>query len=233
MKHALRILSLLSAFLLILNAYAQDKKFEGTIVYSITIEGMENLPPEAAGMMKNMEMTYSIKNEHFRMDTKTMMSNTIVISDSKKQTAFTLMDMMGSKFMIRVKPEDIKKEADAPAPKITLLNETKVIAGYTCKKASITMNLDPGADKGTGEITTIVYYTDKIANISAYGTKFKGLTGFPLEYSIDASGMKMKMTATSIIREKIEESKFTMPPGYKETTAEEIQGELMKNMTGQ
>src|ERR1035441_7048875 len=99
MKHALRILSLLSAFLLILNAYAQDKKFEGTIIYSITLEGMENLPPEAAGMMKNMEMTYSIKDEHFRMETKTMMSNTIIISDSKKQTAFTLMDMMGSKFM--------------------------------------------------------------------------------------------------------------------------------------
>jgi hypothetical protein len=162
MKQIPRKVTLLVSFLILMNSYAQNTKFEGTIVYSITLEGMENLPPEAAGMMKNMEMIYSLKNEHFRMDTKTMMSNTIVISDSKKQTAFTLMDMLGSKYMIKVKPEDIKKEEDAPAPKITLLDETKEIAGYTCKKASIILNPGTGTNAGTGsgigtgEITTIV-----------------------------------------------------------------------------
>ncbi len=234
MKKILRKVTLLASLATLVNSYAQDNKFEGTIVYSITLEGMENMPPEAAGMMKNMELVYSLKNEHFRMDTKTMMSNTIVISDSKKQTAFTLMDMMGSKFMIKVKPEDIKKETDAPAPKIVLLDETKEIAGYTCKKASITMNMGTGTGTGlgTGEITTIVYYTDKIANSKAYGTRFRSLPGFPLEYSIDMNGMKMKMTTTSVTKEKIEDSKFDLPSGYKETTTEELQGELMKTMNG-
>jgi len=228
MKPFFKTLAILLSLAFTVSAFTKDEKFEGTITYSMTVEDLGGVPPEAANMLKDMQMIYHIKAEHFRMDSKTMMSNTSVISDSKNQTAFTLMDMMGKKYLIKIKPEEIKKDADAVTPKIKLLDGTKEIAGYICKKAEITMNMP----QSQGEVTTVVYYTDQIPNVNTYGAKFKGLDGFPLEYTVDTYGMKMKITATAVSKEKVEDAVFNVPDGYKETTLEQLQTEMKNSMSG-
>jgi hypothetical protein len=53
----------------------------------------------------------------------------------------------------------------------------------------------------------------------------------PLEYEMKAErGMKLKMTAKTVSKEKISDSKFDIPSDYKETTLEEMQKEMMKMM---
>ncbi len=228
MAKVLRYLMFSFLLVIICNAYAQNEKFEGTVRYSLIMDttGVKGIPAQAVSMMKSMEIIYKIKGDHFRMDSKTMVSNTAVIADNKKQTAFTLMDMMGYKYLIKITPEDMKKEMDSPAPKIKFLDATKEIAGYICKKAEVTVP----ENQLMGEYTTTVFYTDKIPNVKGYGAKFKELDGFPLEYSIEINGMKIHVAATSVTKEKIEEETFLIPKGYKETTLEGLQEDMKKNM---
>jgi protein TonB len=55
----------------------------------------------------------------------------------------------------------------------------------------------------------------------------KGLDGFPLEFILTMKGIGMKMTAKSISMDKIDDSIFKIPEGYKEMTMEEA----MKSQT--
>lgn len=211
-----------------LQTYAQTGNFEGTVEYSMDID-MKNMPPEAAAMMKSSSMVTKIKNEHSRTETKTPMSSTISITNNKEHTGFTLLDMMGAKYMIKLKPEEIKKDQARPDVKVKELAETKTIAGYKCKKAEITV-ADPETKR---EYTTTVFYTADIPYDKGYGNNFKGLKGFPLEYSISPdAGTQMKFTAVSVTKEKLDDTIFAVPTGYKETTTEDLQKEMMKNFGG-
>jgi len=206
----------------------QKGTFEGTVTYSLEME-MKDMPPEAAAMMKNSEMKLQIKNEYTRTETKTPMSTSISVSDNKNHTGFTLLDMMGSKYMIKAKPEEIKQDENKPDVKVKELSDTKIIAGYKCKKAEITM-LDPETKK---EMNSIVYYTTELPDTKGYGTIYKGLKGFPLEYAINTgAGMEMKVSAKSVLQEKLDAKIFAPPTDYKEITTEELQSEMMRSFGG-
>ncbi len=56
-------------------------------------------------------------------------------------------------------------------PNIEYLDETKTIAGYTCKKAIM--------KDESGQLSMTAYYTEKINNQAE--KKFAGLKGFPLQ----------------------------------------------------
>lgn len=227
MSHLSKLLCL-SVLCFTLNNYAQKGGFEGTVAYSMDVD-MKDMPPEAAAMMKNSEMVVQIKNEHTRTETKTAMSKSISISDNKNQTSFTLLDMMGSKYMIKAKPEEIKEDASRPDVKVKEMSETKIVAGYKCKKAEITM-VDPKTKK---EMNSTIFYTTELPYTKGYGTTYKGLKGFPLEYVIHAdAGMQIKVTAKSVLQEKLDDKIFVAPADYKVVTAEELQSEMMKSFGG-
>ena len=83
------------------------------------------------------------------------------------------------------------------------------------------------------EYITTVFYTNDLPYSKGYGANFKGLKGFPLEYEIapDANS-HIKFTAKSVTKEKLDDNIFVVPAGYKETTTEELQKEMMKNFGG-
>jgi GLPGLI family protein len=208
----------------IASACAQGKPaFEGIVVYDMSFDE-SGLPPEVLSMLKGSTITVSVKGDMRRADTKTPMSTASTISDEKKKTVVSLMDMMGKKVMIRMGEKELKKESEKnPAPAIKYLDETKTIAGYICKKAEITFkNSD---DK---EETSTVFYTEELPS-SDFRATYKGLKGFPMEYSMTQNGMKLTLTATKVSKEAIDDSKFIIPEGYKETTLEELQ----KSMGGE
>ncbi len=207
--------SLLSALLIHLSvsSFAQ-KGFEGTIVYSIDVNG-EGLPPEAKQMFAGSEMIMSLKGTLARTDLNMGVQKTIGISDAKAKTSYTLMDIMGQKFKIVTKTGDKQ-----PTVTVKELTETKEIAGYTCKKAELTIEgqTDP----------VVVYYTDQILN-NGYNSQIKGIKGYPLEFEAAQSGMKISYAAKSVTKEAVDDSKFTPDnTGYTETTRED----MMKNFGG-
>jgi len=204
--------------------------FEGKIVYTMSVDNA-NMPPEAKAMMQGSEFSIYMKGTKSRTDMNMMMQNTTTISDAKTKTSVTLVEVMGNKY--KIKNDETKNETEK-MPDVTVknLDETKMIAGYKCKKAELTIK-----DKTGKAVTTNIYYCEEITNSMGHDKRsyqFKNIKGMPLEYEINAdNGMKMKMTAKSVSKESVPDSKFEIPSGYKETTVEEMQKDMMKMMQGQ
>jgi GLPGLI family protein len=197
--------------------------FQGMVVYDMSFEGA-NLPPEALAMLKGSTVTTYIKGEKRRIDTSTPMSSQSAIVDEKSKTIVTLMDVMGEKYLIKMNEADVKKETEKnPQPSIKYLDDTKEIAGYKCKKAELAVKTSEGKEE-----TVHVFYTTEIP-ASDLKSAYKGLKGFPMEYTINQSGMKITMVASKVSKESIADNKFELPKeGYKETTMEEFQKSMMQ-----
>src|SRR5205085_1687993 len=111
--------------------------------------------------------------------------------------------------------------ADTMAPQIAYSDETKQIAGYTCKKAVITVKT------GESSITQTVWYTDKLESIS-FGNdqlKMKGLKGMPLEYEMNAMQMQLKLTAQKVATDTVPDTTFQLSTdGYQQMDMNSLQG---------
>ena len=212
------------AFLSVTNLSAQKKAaFEGTVTYSISFEG-SGLPPEALTMLNGAEAVSYIKGDKRRTDMNMAIQSTSSLIDEKTKEVVTLMDVMGQKYLIRLKPEDLKKEqAQDPDLSIKYVDGTKDIAGYSCKKAEITIKGKDGKEE-----TVTIYYTEEIPT-SDIKSVYKGLKGYPMEYQITQSGIKMTFTAKSVSKDPVPDSKFEIPKdGYKEMTMEEFQKAMLQ-----
>lgn len=216
MKILFKRVMLLPALLLNLCILAQDDFKEGRIVYEMSYPGAQ-FDAQTLAMLPT-ETTWYIKGEKVRMEQKMAMgmSSTTVV-DGKAKEGFTLMDMMGNKTVIKMSAEQMKKMSEnAPKPNVKLSDETKTIAGYVCKKADVT---DEKGNKST------VYYTQKIkARINKGQTG--DIDGFPLEFQIKTPQLSILMTATKLVSEKVDDSYFTIPPGYEEKSLDDFQKSL-------
>jgi GLPGLI family protein len=198
-----------------------SKDFEGVITYDVRLES-PSLPPEALAMMQGSQMKIYMKNARSRVELKMGFSENITIVDSKAKTATSLIDVMGSKYMIKNSTEEGKEE---PNTELKYVDGSKEIAGYKCKKAEMTVTATDGSKHNFD-----IYYTTEIPYSGGFRNSVKGLKGFPMEYGMynpDYS-MTMYFTVKSLSKEAVADSKFEVPDGYKLTTREE----LMKSVTG-
>ena len=215
MKTYLRtVLAVFAIAFAITGAMAQTKISEGKIVFTITMAD-NDMDPQMASMMPK-EMTMSFKGDKSKSDMAMGMGNMSTIYDSKTKLLIQLMDMMGQKNAIKMTEADVEKQAGKQKKtSIKYLDDTKVICGYTCHKAEV--SVEGEKDK------QIVYYTKDIVskNANAIRGGLKDLEGFPLEYEMNMKGMSVKMTAKSISIDKIDDIIFKIPEGYKEMTMEQ------------
>jgi GLPGLI family protein len=212
-------------------SFTDTTDFEGKIVYAVDIVGT-NLSPEAKSMMAGSKSVIYIKGTKSRMEMDMIMQKTISIYDYKTDTSITLIEVMGNKYKLKMDDKKSDKKAEkTPEIKVNVTSETKVIAGYTCKKAEVTVKDEKG-----NSVTNNIWFTEAISNYmnssSKNGYHFKGIKGMPLEYEMKAqNGMVMRMTATSVIKEPVSDSKFEVPADYKEITVEEMQKEMIEKMS--
>ena len=122
-----------------------------------------------------------------------------------------LLDLMGKK--IAISTEDVE-DANKVEPTIEYLDETKEIAGYVCKKAIYKIK------KEDTDAEFEVYYTEELP--AQANTQFKGIEGFPLEYVLEAQGMKTTYSAIEITEEKVNKSLSEIPKGYEQMTLDEF-----------
>jgi hypothetical protein len=218
--HLLFALTLLVAT----TATAQKKFSEGTIVYEVEANR------EELGMMGQMipkEVTMKIKNDWVRTEMESSMVSNITLFNNKEKKMTNMMDIMGAKYAIEMNENEMKEQMEkTPAFEIKLSDETKEIAGYKCKKATI-INKDTKDE-------SVIYYTESISNFKNDGmtSGIAGLSeikGLPMEYSMSMQGIEMKMRVKSVTQEKISDELFKVSPEYKKTTMEEFQ----KEMSGQ
>lgn len=200
--------------------YAQIK--EGHVTYKIDIS-TENPDMEmVVGMMQGSTLDIYFKEKMTRAEMKMgSMMNMTTISDEKSGKLLMLMSGMIGKKAISTTTEELssKDEKEKPKYEVELVEETKDIAGYKCKKAILT-------DEEGNEST--FWYTEEI-EVSKKGQNYlnENVPGYPMQYEINNSGLVMGMTVTNITKElsKSDLKLFDMsiPEGYAEMTMEELQ----------
>jgi len=142
-----------------------------------------------------------------------MSSTSIYNYKSGEVTALT--EFMDSKTYIVMTP------GKGPVPtqnnnQITVFDtERKNIAGFDCKRAVM---------KNKDNVSSNLYYTDRIKARLAVNVQFPGVDGFPMEFMVDQNGLKMMFSVRQVISEPVPDSVFAIPSDYKQVTP----GDLMQ-----
>ena len=218
---AKKLMVVMALFMAMTSAMAQTKLTEGTVVYAISMTN-DDLDPQVAAMMPK-EMSLSFKGDMSKSDMKMGMGTMDYIFNAKTKITTMLMDMMGNKTAVKMTESDLEKQSGKEKKTtVKTLPDTKVICGYTCNKAEITVEGEK--DK------QIVFYTKDIVtkNANAMKAGLKGIDGFPMEYVISQNGIGMKMSVKSVSKDKVDDNIFKIPSGYKEMTLDE----MVKQMGG-
>jgi hypothetical protein len=201
-----------------LQVYAGDKDFTGTIVYNITYPDSK-LDAQTMAMMPTT-MKATVKGDWSKMDISMSMGSTVTIFDAATKSGTVLMDMMGQKFAVAVTPESIEEEvAEMGDIQVEETDETKEIAGYQCHKVNVTYT-----SKGKA-YEQVAWFTEELGDgsMNASNPIFKDVKGVLLEFSMDESGMKMKMEAISVDKKKVSDKEFEVPEDYKKVTQQELE----------
>ncbi|PLX06745.1 MAG: hypothetical protein C0596_13635 [Marinilabiliales bacterium] len=199
--------------------YSQKKAkpFKGVITYGITYEGEEMDATTQAQLPT--EVVVSILGQKVRNEQISAFYSMASISNLEDGSAIVLIDAMGMKIAVNQTKEDIDaniEEAGLEDPVINYLDETKEIAGYTCKKAEVT----------SGDEVIEVYYTEEINVPEGMNDTngFKGINGLLMEYSVVQEGMIMIMTVKEVKKGKVNKGMFVIPDDYEIKTMEELGG---------
>lgn len=197
---------------------AQD--FSGIIVYNITSESNSMDPQMIAMMPKTMKLT--IKGNMSKTEMSMGMGKTIIIFNAKDKSGITLLDVMGQKFALKMSSQDVEAAIkEIPKTSVTVIDEIKEIAGYSCKKAIVATK-----DKsGNTDSEQMVYYTEELGSgmLNYNNPFFKDINGVMLEYSTNEDDISMKFTAISVEKKKISEKEFEIPEGFKEVSQEDLE----------
>ena len=210
----LLLILFLSAFIFAGAQKSDAKDFTGVIVYNITYG--DDVDAQVAAMMPKT-MKLFIKGNKTRMEMSMAGGSNITVFDADKKEGFVLVDMMGQKLAMKMSEKDIEeKSGDAPDVDVQITDETKDIAGYTCKKAIVKLK------DGSGEYT--VYYTDELGSgaMNWDNPIYKDIDGVMLEFSSDENGMSMTFTAVKVEKKKVSEKDFEIPDGFKVMSMDEF-----------
>lgn len=195
---------------------------EGHFTYTIEMSSDNPDMQMAIGMMQGSTMDLYMMPEKSRVEVKmgALMTMTTIV-DSKQEKMLLLMGGMMGNNAIPSTFDDLKANDSLKSDiKVELVNETKKVAGYDCKKALVS------DEEGN---STVFWYTEEI-QVEKEGHMYlnKEVPGFPMEYDINQNGMIMKMTVTKVETKLDKTAKKTLfsldiPEGYKEMTMEEMQ----------
>jgi GLPGLI family protein len=213
-----KITIILSAVLVFMSTFAfsggKDEGFNGTIKYKVSAEGREITPTEQSQMPSEI-VEYHLDNMIRKDIISPMYTITTIVNTDTKETIM-LFDMMGQKMYIKKSSEEMKeaeskmKDSVETKADVKLLDATKTIAGYNCKKAQIV----------DGETVVEVYYTE---DIEANSDDFKDIPGFPLHYTTNVpqdEELSLVYEATEVIAKKPKKKMFAIPSDYEEMSDE-------------
>lgn len=200
---------------------AGGKPFEGIITYKISYP--DNKFTESQQAMFPKMLTVSIKGSNSKTEIKTQMGDQIEITDYITKTKVALIDMMGQKYAVRSTAEEIEKEnAKEPLPSVEVTSETKVIAGYTCKKAVVTVNDDGAVSKYD------VFFTNELGPKAANfdNPLYKDIDGVMMEFSMKTPQFTMVFSATAVEKKSLSAKEFDIPSDFSVITKEELKSKL-------
>ncbi|MFT5860675.1 MAG: hypothetical protein ACI865_002789 [Flavobacteriaceae bacterium] len=203
-------------------AMATAQLTEGHVKYTVDVTSADPSMDMAVSMMQGTEMEMYFKGDMVRTNLTmgAMMTMSTIVDGGSGHILMLMGGMMGDKAITTTEEELEANSADEEAPEmdVELIDETKVIQGYTCKKAVLT-------DEEGNEMT--YWYTDEItANGTGQNHMNSDIPGFPMEFGQNRGGMIMNFLVSSISKKlSAEDEKLfdtTIPAGYEVMSFEEF-----------
>lgn len=197
---------------------------EGLIKFEIEVSASNPQMEMAVGMMQGstMNLYFAGEDVHSEMNLGSMMTMSTIVLGKSEEVMILMSGMMGKK-AIQTSLEAIKEKApkDSDADfSVELIDETKQIQGYTCKKAVLTNE--------NGDEMFSWYTTEIKVNTIGQSYHNEKIPGFPLEYNTSANGLVMTLSAVAIeegINKKKKKELFStkIPEGYTKMSAEDLE----------
>ncbi|MBV4358317.1 hypothetical protein [Pinibacter aurantiacus] len=197
-----------------LHSVAQKKVSDLTLVYDAVINTGTS-EPKLADAFDGSTTTIFLKSNLSRTEMVSALASFTTIYNGQTGNAVILEEVNGQKLLIKMNADNWKEKNKKYADiKFVDSTETKVIAGYKCKKAVAQLN------DGT---SFVVYYTTEILPENMdFNYQFRNLKGLPLAYEVTQGNLKISYTVSSISLNPVPSSKFDVPKsGYREMTYDE------------
>ena len=193
---------------------------EGHISYKMEATSDNPDMQMAVSMMQGSTLDVYFKEKQTRAEMKmgAMMNMTTISNETNGEMLMLMSGMVGQNAIKSNLKELDSAQAEKPKTEVTLENETKVIEGYTCKKAIVT------DEEGT---ESVFWYTEEIS-VAKKGQNYlnESVPGFPMQSEINNNGLKMIMTVTKVDKKLDKKASelfdMTIPSGYKEMTMEQL-----------
>lgn len=193
---------------------------EGHISYKIEMTSDNPDMQMAIGMMQGSTLDVFFKEKVTRAEMKmgSLMNITTISNETSGDVLMLMSGMIGQNAIKTTTAELEAQNEEKPKYDVNLVDESKTIEGYSCKKAILT-------DEEGNE--SVFWYTEEI-NISKKGQSYlnEDVPGFPMQYDLNNNGMKMTMTVASLEKKLDKKSaslfEMTIPEGYKEMTMEDL-----------
>ena len=188
---------------------------EGVIEYSATVVDKSN----SMASLAPSKMTVEFKDNKSCAQLSAGMGlfKMSIISNPQELTVTRLVKLMNKDFAHIYDSVEVKNEMSKMPPiSITETTETKMIAGYKCKKAIVSF-----LDKKHPDFA--IYYTNGINIVKPnWCNPFHQIDGVLMEYQIENYGLELRFTATSVTKKEIADTDFERPKGEEIKSAKEM-----------
>jgi len=194
---------------------------QGTIEFEVTYPDLDPDDMLAGLMPDKMNMKFKDNVFNSELSAGMGMFKTNFISNSNDYKLVNSVKLINKKYATELDKDGVKK-ANKKFENVSIIKmeETKMIAGFNCKKALVVFeNIDAN--------DMYVYYTDEIKfEDPNWSTPFKDINGMLLEYTMEKFDIRMKFTATNVAKAELEESDFTLPEDYEMIPHEDLEKEI-------
>ena len=205
--------------IILLNSCSNDTSkglSEGVIEY----EAAAVDPSNSLASFAPNKMTVKFKNDVAKVELSAVMGlfSTTFISNPHDKTLTQLTKLLNKKYAHISDVSEIEKDNELTKDMvIEETNETKVIAGYTCKKAIAKFK-----DNKKPDFT--IYYTDEIKiNDPNWINPFYKINGVLMEYQMEKLGLELRFTAKSVKKSELDDDDFDRPKEYQIISREEME----------
>ncbi len=205
------------------HAQAQKKKkpFNGIITYEITYSGREITPAEKAQMPSSV-VEKILGNKSKAQYSAGGMTQIMITNGDKKEMIMIFVGPQGRAHMKLNEDEINEYLLNETEIDIKVLEETKEIEGYTCKKAEVTEINDKGEER-----TYFVYFSEKLGSQEInFAGKYSKIDGLMMEYQETQGDLIMHFKAVEVKKKKVKDIEFLIPSDSYELAGEEKQNML-------
>ncbi|MFK7786788.1 MAG: hypothetical protein AB8B56_16835 [Crocinitomicaceae bacterium] len=193
----------------ILTGFSQEE--EGYLQYNIDVQAVDTSlhARQQAGLLRNSKMEIFFSQDFSRVDFEmgTMYKLSAVVNMKTNRTISLMSGAIG-KLATRTVTVDPAVSEEESENSVELVDETKTILQYECKKAILTVD----------GMQSTYWYTEEIdVDISGQQISNALIPGFPLEFYTVSEGVMMHFTASNIefeLENKEELFYEGIPAGY-------------------